>query len=59
MPQGRGEIRVRNVNKNIVQQIDNIAANMGITRNDLMKTELPKIIQNYPERYRLSPPDGD
>ncbi len=46
------EIRIRRVSKKMKEEAINIAAHLGITLNDMMKTRLLDIIASAPEHYR-------
>jgi hypothetical protein len=50
------DIRVRGVSKNIIQDLINVAANKGITLNNLLKTTITEIRNSFPEDKRMPPP---
>jgi antitoxin component of RelBE/YafQ-DinJ toxin-antitoxin module len=46
------EIRIRNVNKRTLQQINNIHKNMGISISSMLKPMLEKFIAEQPEHLK-------
>lgn len=54
----RVEIRIVGVSRFINDQLNNIADNSGLTKNELLKSKLPEIIQYFPEKMR-KPKDPD
>lgn len=54
----RVEIRIVGVSRFINDQLNNIADNSGLTKNELLKSKLPDIIQSFPENMR-KPKDPD
>jgi hypothetical protein len=51
------EIRIKNVPANIHEQLINIAANTGTNLSQILKPELAKICDKYPENMKLKPRD--
>lgn len=50
------EVRVRGVNNQIVDDLEAIAKNLGITVTALLKPKLREIRDSYPEKMRIPPP---
>jgi hypothetical protein len=46
------EIRIKGVKPQVHREIKNIAKNSGVTISTLLKSHLPKIIEQYPDKYR-------
>lgn len=49
---GQNEIRIRNVEPELVKSLDNIADYLGVNRSDFAKAEITKIVNSYPESIR-------
>lgn len=49
------ELRIKNVNKTVYQDLNNIAANLGISMAGLIKPELQKLRDSYPLQMREDP----
>lgn len=48
----QNEIRIRNVEPELVKSLDNIADYLGVNRSDFAKAEITKIVNSYPESIR-------
>ena len=47
------EIRVTGVSSKLNEELQNIAGNIGITKNSFLKMKLREISNSYPEKMKL------
>jgi hypothetical protein len=46
------EIRIRGVSGQIVEDLDNVSKNLGVTLSDLLKPKLAEIVNSYPANLK-------
>lgn len=49
------ELRVPNMPKKLLSDIDNVSENLGIKRCDFVKQEMKKVISSFPEHMKTKP----
>lgn len=49
------EIRIRGISSKVMEDVKNIAHNSGLNMSTLLKPEITKIVNSYPERMRMPP----
>lgn len=49
------ELRIRNVSPQVMRELDNIAANIGIPESAFIKMELRKVADSYPDHMKQPP----
>lgn len=49
------EVRVRGVSESLINDLNNISKNTGVSISDLLKPKLHEIRDSFPERLRRKP----
>jgi hypothetical protein len=49
------EIRITNLSSKTFSDIKNIAENSGVTMSNLLRPQITKIAESYPDRMKLPP----
>lgn len=49
------ELRITGISPKVFNDVKNIAENAGVTMSNLLRPEITKIVESYPERMKMSP----